>query len=380
MSHHKEYATIGSVGNHIMHKLTVGQIQYELAADVFVDRGKYDDEWDLLNDLLDGDVPRNILLDDPRWWRVWLATVIFQECHMLHGEKLDQNQKTIYAQLREWIIKLVEVGALPPVERAHCAMVLGILCDTRAGVGLCLNGLPEIMWCDVPAGNFLYGDDEQEQVVIQAFKITKYQITYQQFQSFIDSAEYEDERWWLGMPVEGQRQPMNEQPNSYQNYPRENVSWYQAVAFTRWLTVKHKEAGFIPDNVEIRLPTEKEWEYAARGTDGRKYPWGDDFSPFKGNMSETNIAQACAVGIFPEGISPYQVFDMLGNVWEWCLNDYKNPDVIDGYGNGENKVLRGGAFYITEAAAHSSFRYYHLPQDSRRIGFRVVLGYQLSTI
>ncbi len=295
-----------------------------------------------------------------------------------------------WTQDKTGVPSLDEIGALPPVERASFGRALGLLGDLRTGVGLRSDGLPEIAWCDVPAppnGKFVMGADDQEDNPRQEvelgydYKMAKYLITVQQFQAFMDSGAYEDARWWKRMPDEYQRQEMADQNNLYNNHPRDRVSWYQAVAFTLWLTEKYRSAGLIGTDVEIRLPTEQEWEYAARGTDGREYPYGDEFDAAKGNTSETGIGQTSAVGMFPDGESAHKVLDMAGNVFTWCLNDYQKPEVVDGYGNGENKVTRGGSFRYDQGFARASSRNHVSPRlEGGSIGFRVVLGSPIGAI
>lgn len=367
-----EADSFGLVAEHMTSKPEVWRMPCTLVGDVLADTDRRGDLWDLLDDLLDDDVPDDIRVSDPRWWRVWLASVILQEQAMLSGEKLRRSERAVCDQLQEWTLKAVELGALPPVERASCGRALGLLGDPRAGVGLRPDGLPDMLWCDVPAGKFLYGYDKQEQVMAQASKMAKYLITYQQFQAFVTSGEYEDERWWDGMPEAYHRQSIREQNNLYNNHPRENVSWYQAVAFTRWLTANYRAAGLIGTEVEIRLPTEQEWEKAARGIDGREYPYEGEFDAAKGNTRETGIGQTSVVGMYPDGVSPYGIQDMSGNKWEWCLNDYRNPKVVDGYGNGEQKVVRGGSFINSQYDARASDRRNNDPVNSS--GFRVVLS------
>ena len=112
----------------------------------------------------------------------------------------------------------------------------------------------------------------------------------------------------------------------------------------------------------LRLPAEFEWEYAARGTDGRQYPYLGDFDTGKGNTDETGIRQTSAVGIFPDGASPFGVLDMSGNLWEWCQDNWHdnyNDAPTDGsawLGDNKNHVLRGGSWLNSPWACRSAYR------------------------
>jgi formylglycine-generating enzyme required for sulfatase activity len=240
--------------------------------------------------------------------------------------------------------------------------------------GLGVRALPDFAWCDVPAGTFKYGRDNEPHEIVYDFKIAKYPVTFIQFQAFIDSGEYDDERLWEGMPDDYKRQGIAKQYQPYHNHPRDSVSWYQAVAFTRWLNVAMKGVNvgtsdwIIGTTAAIRLPVETEWEYAARGTDGREYPWGDGYRVGHANCDEQEqgvgpyfLNRTTAVGLYPQGESPCGALDMGGTVWEWCQNDYSNPEVIDGYSNGQAKVLRGGSFISPQYRARAVYRDFNAP-------------------
>jgi formylglycine-generating enzyme required for sulfatase activity len=242
--------------------------------------------------------------------------------------------------------------------------------------------LPDIEWCEIPAppnGKFIMGADDQgrnprrEVALNYGFRMSKYPITYKQYQAFIDSGDYANPQWWQGFPEEYQPQPMTAQYFRYANHPRDRVSWYQAVAFTRWLTVLYRaQGGLLNPNEEVRLPTEKEWEYAARGTEERVYPYGNKFDETKGNTWETGIAMTSAVGLFADGASPFGVQDMSGNVWEWCLNKY--DDLEDTSIDKSTRSLRGGAYGLNSVNAACVSRVNYSPSHnfSRNLGFRVV--------
>ena len=152
-------------------------------------------------------------------------------------------------------------GALPSATagpswatRARGAISPPMACRTSTG-------------CEVPGGDFLFRE-QKVSAFVDAFQIARYPITNAQYQAFIDSGGYRTDRWWVGLAqrVEQPPVPRWSQPNR----PRTDVSWFEAVAFCRWLSSALA--------MEIRLPTETEWEKAARGTDGREYPWGDGTS------------------------------------------------------------------------------------------------------
>ena len=161
------------------------------------------------------------------------------------------------------------------------------------------------------------------------------------------------------------------------NHPVVMVTWYEAVAFCRWLTERLREAGEFGSDQEVMLPTEAQWEKAARGDDGRIFPWGDEFDAAKCNVYDTGIGSTSAVGMFPAGASPYGVLDLSGNVWEWCrtkwqddYQDYEDDNDLEGE---VVRVLRGGAFYNDDLFVRCAIRYGRGPHGrSYDVGFRVV--------
>lgn len=252
------------------------------------------------------------------------------------------RSRLLIEKSREWIRRMTDSEREPdPAARAAVGRAVGKLdLDYRPGVALDDRGLPDIDWVEIPSGQFLYGE-EKETRELPTFCIARYLITNAQFQAFVDDGGYaEKAHWWEGLEVH------IEQPDrpywSERNRPRESVSWYEAMAFCRWLSDR---LGY-----KVRLPTETEWEKAARGTDGRAYPWGDDYQIGHANVNEksakegpADLQQTTAVGLYSRGASPYGVADMAGNVWEWCLNEYLNPDLTQPGGDA-GRVLRGGSW------------------------------------
>ncbi|MBK8540263.1 MAG: SUMF1/EgtB/PvdO family nonheme iron enzyme [Ardenticatenia bacterium] len=258
------------------------------------------------------------------------------------------------------------------------------------GKGLRQDGLPDIAWVDVPAGPFIMGSDDpshgalaRRTVTLPAFKISKYETTQAQWQAFTNAADgYGNADWWNEPTKLAYRDEQPGEPNwPGADLPVESVSWYEAVAFTRWLTARLRAAGDLQAGEEIRLPTEAEWEKAARGTDGREYPWGNRYKKGFAHVAEWGGATGTAyggpttaVGSYPQGASPYGAQDMAGNVWEWALTEVEAQNASD-LTNDRPRVLRGGSWYYSPVPVRASSRY-DVHSDTRYwlVGFRVVMA------
>jgi formylglycine-generating enzyme required for sulfatase activity len=192
----------------------------------------------------------------------------------------------------------------------------------------------------VPAGEFLYGDKKVKKSLPE-FWIDKTPVTNAEYARFIAETKQNPPGHWKG----------KEPSKHVADHPVAHISWNEAVAYAKW-------AG-------KRLPTEEEWEKAARGVDGRKYPWGDQPPTSELCNFNRNIGGTTPVGRYsPQGDSPYGCVDMSGNVWECTVSDY----------NKGTKVLRGGSWYYTsEEILRAAYRNYHHP-DGRyeTLGFRCV--------
>lgn len=160
-------------------------------------------------------------------------------------------------------------------------------------------------------------------------------------------------------------------------HPVTKISWNDAVLFCKWLNDLYKDE--LPLGLELRLPTEAEWEKAARGTDGRKYPWGDNFDIGKCNSKESGLGTTTPVSHYsPSGDSPYGCADMVGNVYEWTHSlfmhyPYKPGDGRENEDLSLSRVIRGGSFLHTHDYASCDIRSYY-DKDGEHIGFRVCLA------
>ncbi|WKZ14131.1 MAG: formylglycine-generating enzyme family protein [Candidatus Jettenia caeni] len=162
----------------------------------------------------------------------------------------------------------------------------------------------------------LYNEFPQREVYLSAYLIDKYPVTNAQYKKFIESGGYTQKLFWsdAGWQFISQTNPLDSGDldtilqGGQQDCPVVNISWYEAEAFAKW-------AG-------KRMPTEAEWEKAARGMDGRIYPWGNVFDKTKLNCAELKIEKPTPVTQFPQGQSVCGCFDMAGNVWEWTADWY----------------------------------------------------------
>lgn len=247
--------------------------------------------------------------------------------------------------------------------------------DRRPGVGLDEHGLPDIDWVEIPAGPFIYGEGETQQTLeLDTYFISRHLITNIQYQAFIDVGGYEEQKWWGDIK---QVSPIDAKWSGT-NRPRENISWYEAMAFCSWLSENSGRS--------VRLPKEVEWEKAARGTDGRSYPWGEEYQEGAANIDETikdagsnYLEQTSAVGLYPQGGSPYGVLDMAGNLWEWCLDKY-SEHTANGEVNSSEDIyaMLGGSWVNSYVVARSAFRNKNDPGYQGNVGIRVICSTPLA--
>ncbi len=222
-------------------------------------------------------------------------------------------------------------------------------------VGLKMNGVEVITppLCAVPAGPFLMGSDPrrdsearsneqpQHSVTLAPYQIGTYPVTVAEYACYVRATGKQPSGW--------------QDQLAKLDHPVVNVSWHDALAYTRWLAQVTSQPW--------RLPTEAEWEKAARGTDGRIYPWGNQWDKTHANTRDGGPYTTTPVGSYPSGASPYGAQDMAGNVWEWCSSLYKEQYPYDPAASEDNgrdrtsvRVLRGGSWDLNPEFARAAFR------------------------
>ena len=222
----------------------------------------------------------------------------------------------------------------------------------------------------VPPGEVILGAEGELPLQVtrldEGFFAARTPVTNAQFTQFIEAGGYEQRAFWT---EEGWRWRVKEkriQPRYWRDerfnepfQPVVGVTWHEAMAYCCWLAAETGQP--------VRLPSEQEWEKAARGTDGREYPWGE-WADGRCNTAEMLIDRPSVVGQFsPAGDSPYDLADAAGNVWEWTTSEWEAGSAL--------RVLRGGSFYLFRDLARCAYRLRNYPLiDWYNYGFRVVVS------
>jgi len=275
-------------------------------------------------------------------------------CSGCHADVSDQQSKKPIEQT-------ADITSLKKPKDENAGMVLSMYYD-KSRLGKSANKMVLI-----PGGEFIMGTNDrlpdespEYHVTLPAYYIDKYEVTNLQYKQFIDATNRKSPEHFRNRTF----------PDGKADHPVTNVTWFDADAYCKWRGE--------------RLPTEEEWEKAARGKTGRPYPWGDNFEVTRANTPQRwqmldQPGDTTPVGSFPSGVSPYGIYDMSGNVWEWTASWYTphpgNTHITENYGE-KYKVLKGGSwwdctFYKCGISAPSYNRSFFLQStENKSFGFR----------
>lgn len=355
-------------------------------------------------------------------WSGHMAVLVGADDIRRDTEKADGGQRYL-DRLLPRLEAALQGNDLGPIERAEAGRVLGRLGDPRLEV----MTVDAMQFCFVPRGDFIMGEGQEKdsehinKTLNYDYWISQHPITNAQFATFIEADGYRERRYWAeaeaaliwqrGQIHLNRDEEIRERfadfgdPFNLPNHPVVDVTWYEALAFTRWLTDTWHAQHLLPEHYKVRLPSEAEWEKAARGgieiptspiigriavphkivhqrneLPKRGYPWGDAFDLNRANYGATQIGSPSAVGVFELGASPYGVLDLSGNVWEWTRSLYRDypydsKDGREDLSSTEFRVMRGGAYADSERDMRCAVRDQDLPEgcDVSRT-FRLVVS------
>ena len=362
------------------------------------------------------------------WKRLWIAADILLEIG-LNRVQDSAFGRDLLKRIRPRMASLIQTNLLTATERNEAASTTLLrLGDPRAEV----LSLEQMHFCYVPRGPFTMGEGKEAEThdLAYGYWISRFPITNAHYQRFVDDGGYTNPAYWpeaakAGYWQEGQFKDWSSKdfrtgprhygrPYDLPNHPQVGVSWYESLAFCRWLTDHYRQAGLLGSCWRVTLPNEPEWEKAARGghqipkkplrvaaaekrfatpekgemvpnpLSQRAYPWGDKIETERCNYGKTEINSTSAVGCFVHGQSPYSVEEMSGNVWEWNRSiyekypypqDLKEQHAREKLDRTNVRVLRGSSFdadaNLTRCAARSYF-YPNFRDDF--VGFRSVVA------
>jgi formylglycine-generating enzyme required for sulfatase activity len=363
-----------------------------LLADVLTNNRRGSDVWEFVGDL--------VVFSSARL-QLMAADIVLDQATTL--PRTGRIYDSIAPVLRLAFRGVLTSAELTPDERRRVGGALAWVGDDRPGIGLGDQGLPDLDWCPIPGGRALLGTDAQDRgpleqfgtgwsyereepshhVDVGTFDMSRYPITVEQYQSFVEAADgYSADGWWPPGGLEWKRaNPPAARPiNLPSNAPQGNATWYEARAFCAWLSARRGE--------DVRLPTEAEWEWAARGPAGGLYPWGNRPDSSLANSREAAVLQPMSVGSFENATpwGPDGPSDLIGNIWEWCSSAIETDDRTFAYpydahdgregsegGDMFKRATRGGYFGTSQAVSRSSLRGRDIPSVRvERQGFRPV--------
>ncbi len=311
------------------------------------------------------------LIEETRSHQLGVQIVLGDCLQILRGKKirLRQEQEDKYRQM---CVTAIE-NEVALRERNLLGLALGHVGDPRIVTDL-RDYENDQAWVKVPVGNYRVGDndkssyryleplDEQEFLVKKPCCMTRFPVTNCQYELFLKEDGYQQQEFWSDEGWIWCERNNATEPEFWRNakwnapnQPVVTVTFWEAEAFCKWANGE--------------LPSEKQWEAAARGPEGREYPWGNEWEDGICNSSNAELGVTSPVGLFPRSRSlEFGFEDMAGNVWEWCRDKYSKES--------NRRVLRGGSFNYDTDGCRSAVRSYWLPGNHFSfIGFRVSRTY-----
>jgi formylglycine-generating enzyme required for sulfatase activity len=317
----------------------------------------------------------------------------------LEADDIQDGGPAFVSRIRQRLTRALAVEELTPIERAEAGRHLAQLEDTRREI-LDVEAMP---FGYVPAGRFWLGSDDgrvdekpaSQMELAYAYWLAQYPVSQAQFAQFVAAGGYGHAAYWREAAEREYWQDCRFKaswesnwrtgPAAFghlyhlPNHPVVGVTWYEAIAFCRWLTEQWKAEGWLPKGWRVQLPSEAEWEKGARGglvipaepvvrtvteLEGqpalslvdnpypeRPYPWGEAVvTPNMANYGQTGVKATSSIGCFPGNRSPYGLVEMSGNVWEWARSKYGDypyraeaREQLDS--SDDSRVVRGGSYY-----------------------------------
>ena len=348
--------------------------------------------------------------DEQEWAFLWLASTAVERL-------VDDHSLATTSGTCNRLVARVEEGypgsrAISHFGRLRVGEAIAKVGDPRVGV-TAPSGIPEFDWLDIPGGVLALGtsaadekflreatwsqqwnlnyEQQASDTAVGAYSVSRYLVTVGQYRAFLDAENgYASARWWDGLAVP-LTAPELPRAAGRMSDPATDVSWYDALAFCRWASACLGEV--------VRLPTEVEWEFAARGPSGverRVFPWGDVYDDRRANGLDSGIGRPTPVGLYPVADGAWgndSPLDLSGNVWEWCstihsteyghefLYPYNAEDGRESLDadDSHRRVVRGGSFTNQAFLLRTTMRGHDRPSlRAARQGFRVVKGVRRS--
>ncbi len=299
---------------------------------------------------------------------IWNLAIVLGDCLEILSGRDTGIPKELTSFFHDCVFRAIE-QEIAVTARNTLAVALGRLGDPRISVDLRTHGNPAAHagYVKIPAGPYFYGDKKVPYTLDEPFWLSTYPVTNSQYEVFIKDGGYTRKEFWSD---EGWRWREKEGVAAPQYWPNPNfngpnqpvvtVSWWEAEAFAAWA------GGF--------LPTERQWEAAARGATGYVYPWGDEWEDGICNSHESGLDGTSAVGIFPHDQAGRDgVMDMAGNVFEWCVDPREPGSAV--------RVFRGGCWRLGAEYCRAAYRFWFEPViRNDYLGFRVAAVPQVAQV